>query len=95
MTEKILTANRLTDGLVVYLAPGGWTNSPISALRAADDDAAGRLLAEGKAAVARNEVADAWLIDVANDAPVRRREEIRSRGPTVRRDLGYQALSGV
>jgi hypothetical protein len=94
MPQKILTANRLTDGLVVYLGAGGWANSPHLARRAANDDEAKRLLAEGKEAVSRNEVADAWLIDVETDAPVRRKEAIRSKGPTVRPDLGYQSTPG-
>lgn len=94
MPQKILTANRLTDGLVVYLGAGGWANAPHLARRATNDDEANRLLADGKEAVTRNEVADVWLIDVESDAPVRWKEAIRSKGPTVRRDLGYQSNPG-
>lgn len=92
---RILTANRLEDGLVLYLAPDGWTDSPFAARVARTPEDADALLAEGKAAVARNEVADAYLIDFADDGdeigPVRKREAIRALGPTVRPDLGYQA----
>lgn len=91
MTAKILTANRLADGLVVYLGDSGWTEDIGRARRAEAEDAAEALLAEGEQAVARNEVADAWLIDYEADRAVRRRERIRALGPTVRPDLGYQA----
>lgn len=91
MAYRILTANRLTDGLVVYLGPSGWTADFFSARRAEGEDDAEALLADGRKAIARNEVADAYLIDIDDDRPVRRREQIRSRGPTVRPDLGRQA----
>ena len=91
MTDRILTANRLTDGVVLYLAETGWTPDIFAARRAGDDGAAAALLADGRAAVARNEVADAYLIEFEDDRPVRRREEIRRQGPTVRADLGYQS----
>lgn len=92
MTDRILTANRLRDGLVVYLAENGWTDDPAAAAVAPDDAAADTLAARGREAVERNEVADAYLIDVAYRTPQRWREIIRSRGPTVRGDLGYQAV---
>lgn len=93
MTFKILTANRLDDGLVVYLGKGGWTANIDVARRAHDDDTAAALDYQGKQAAARNEVADPYLIDLDDDdgEPLRWRETIRANGPTVRRDLGYQA----
>ena len=75
MTFKILTANRLDNGLVVYLGETGWTADICLARRAA----------------LRNEIADPYLIDIDDDTPVRWRESIRANGPTVRPDLGYQA----
>lgn len=91
MTYKILTANRLEDGLVVYLGEDGWSADLRMAQKAHDDDRAAVLEYQGKQAALRNEVADPYLIDLDDEAPVRRRETIRSNGPTVRRDLGYQA----
>lgn len=96
MTFKILTANRLDDGLVVYLGEAGWTADIDAARRALDDDAAAALDYQGKQSAARNEVADPYLIDLdendhGDDVPVRWRESIRAAGPTVRRDIGYQA----
>ncbi|MGB0630039.1 MAG: DUF2849 domain-containing protein [Alphaproteobacteria bacterium] len=91
MPFKILTANRLTDGLVLYLGPEGWTQDIDAAERATNDNAAAVLEDRGKAAAAANEIADPYLIDMADDGPERWRETIRAAGPTVRPDLGYQA----
>lgn len=91
MTAKIVTSNRLTDGLVVYLGYAGWTPDIHLARRADNDDAAEGLMADAGKFVADNDVADIWLIDFDGERPVRRREHIRAQGPTVRRDLGYQA----
>ena len=91
MPYKVLTANRLTDGLVLYLAPDGWTQNIDSAQRAETDDQAAVLEDKGKLAAAANEVADPYLIDMDDDGPDRWREAIRASGPTVRTDLGYQA----
>lgn len=90
---KAVTANRLKDGAVVYLAGDeSWTSDLSAAARFADADAAAAL----EAAQARvKEIADAYLIDVDDKgAPAGRetlRETIRKSGPTVRLDLGYQA----
>lgn len=93
MTFKILTANRLDAGLVVYLGETGWSADIDAALRAHTDDSAAALDYRGKRAAAQNEVADPYLIDLddEHETPVRWRESIRAQGPTVRRDLGYQA----
>lgn len=91
MTYKILTANRLTDGLVIYLGDTGWTDDIADARRAYQDNQAVILEDLGKLAIRKNEVADPYLIDLDDDGPERWRETIRSAGPTVRRDLGYQA----
>ncbi len=91
MTSKVVTANRLADGLVVYLGFAGWTEDMHLARRANDVESQEELLALAGKAVAANEVADAWLIDIDVDRAVRRRERIRASGPTVRPDLGYQA----
>lgn len=91
MTYKILTANRLDDGLVIYLGVDGWSADPDTARKAFNDDQAVALEQLGKQAALRNEIADPYLIDLDDNGPVRWRETIRSNGPTVRTDLGYQA----
>ena len=92
MTYKILTANRLDNGLVVYLGENGWSPDIDAACRALDDDTAAALDYRGRQAAARNEIADPYLIDLDDDdTPVRWRETIRANGPTVRADLGYHA----
>ena len=92
---KILTANRLTDGIAVWYADGGWAETVDHADLAADQAAEDRLEAIGAKASANNEVVDVNLIDaeVVNGIvePVRLREKIRAAGPTIRNDLGKQA----
>lgn len=90
---KVVTGNRLSDGAVVYLADDDqWTSYLGQAARFEDGDAAPVLAA---AQARTTEIADAYLIDVDEDAaPAGRqalRETIRKSGPTVRRDLGCQA----
>ena len=94
--SQVVIANRLSDGTVVFLATdGGWVESLQGADVALDEAAAQALLDKGLAAEGRNEVVGAELIGVAVDGgeivPTRFRERIRSRGPTVRTDLGKQA----
>jgi hypothetical protein len=87
MTQRIITANRLIDGAVVYLAAdGGWTTTMADG-RVAEDDAAATLMAVAERAVAGRLVVAPYLIDVvAEDGtvrPVRYREVIRATGPSV------------
>lgn len=90
---KLITANLLADGRVVYLGPDkSWDTDISDAAIFANDVAEEVLLA---ATLRNREVADIYLMDVDADAqPVGRaalRETIRSQGPTVREDLGKQA----
>lgn len=92
----ILLANDLLDGEVVFFAGDGWSRDPRAALVARDDAAASRLEAEGAAALARQQVVDAYLVDVtlaADGLPVPNhfRERFKVRGPSHRLDLGKQA----
>lgn len=93
MSLQAVTANRLGDGLVIYLTADGWSEQVSDAATADTKDAAQALLerALGQPGLA----VGPELIEVARtDAglrPVRYRELIRSLGPTVRDDLGYQA----
>ena len=99
MALQVLTANRLADGDVVYLADGDVWSETIRAARVArDTDEAALLEAAGERSVANQTIVAPYLIDVAEDGagptPVRYREMIRARGPSVRADLGKQASEG-
>ncbi|KXF78880.1 nitrite reductase [Paramesorhizobium deserti] len=88
MTIKVLTANRLTDGEVVwYGADGQWRETIEGVSIARDQEAAAELEAAGKAAMGANLVVDANLIDVEDRGgelyPLRLRERIRISGPTI------------
>ena len=80
---KLLTANRLRDGAVVYWGPAGaWTPSLPAAVRLEDVEAATALKA---AAAASEAVVAAYLVDLDAGEPVPRerlRERIRAGGPT-------------
>ncbi len=99
MTLKVLTANRLRDGLVVYLAPdGSWSERIGEARIGAGEAASAELEAGAAAAVAAQRVVAPYLIEVSDEDGViralRYREEIRALGPTVRPELGTQATEG-
>lgn len=92
----ILIANDLLDGDVVFRTLDGWSRDPADARVVTEPEAAAFLNAEAKAAMARNEVVDAYLVDVeisANGIPVPRhfRERFKILGPSTRPDLGKQA----
>jgi hypothetical protein len=96
---KILTANRLTDGEVVWFGKdGSWADEIGVSEVVGDKDGEARLEAIGKAALDNNEVVDVNLIDVelvgGGIVPQRLRERIRAAGPTNRVDLGKQARPG-
>ncbi|MEC9346715.1 MAG: DUF2849 domain-containing protein [Pseudomonadota bacterium] len=93
MSLQAVTANRLGDGLVIYLTATGWSEQVADAATADTRDAAQALL--DRALAQPGHAVGAELIEVEQGAdglrPVRYRELIRSLGPTVRADLGYQA----
>ena len=95
MADRIVTANRLRDGLVVYLNGAGWSERIDDAGVAGDDAAASRLLARAEGPGQAVRVVDPYLIEVTREEavprPVSHREAIRALGPTVRLDLGKQA----
>lgn len=93
---KVLTANRLIDGEVVWYGTGDAWIELIDGARIARDKAGEEVLqAIGKAALAANLVVDADLIDVelagGRIVPTRLRERIRAAGPTNHRHHGKQA----
>jgi hypothetical protein len=92
----IVIANRLTDGLVVFLGESDrWVDFVDQSRLASSEEEGEQLMETAKRAEANQEVIDANLIEVrkegASITPVRFREAIRAHGPTVRHDLGKQA----
>lgn len=84
----MIIANRLTDGLVVFLdADGGWSQDIADGAVISDETEEARLFEQAKSAEANCIVIDPNLIDVTVDdgkpKPVAIREAIRAFGPTV------------
>ena len=88
---QVIIANRLVDGVVVFLAPGeSWVPEIGAGLVVEEDAQAQRLLGVAKTHEERSIVIDPQLIEVTTDGgrvrPVAIREAIRAFGPTVRTD---------
>lgn len=86
MTLQAITANRLGDGLAVFLAEdGSWSTEFLDARVIAAEDG-GELEAAGEAAVAANRIVAPYLIDVERAGgrlqPVKFRERLRVDGPS-------------
>lgn len=83
----------MSDGAVIYLKSDGTWTANLNEAASYDGDAGEAALAETQ--LRATEIADVYLIDVSEEgAPAGRaalRETIRTAGPTVRVDLGYQA----
>jgi hypothetical protein len=96
MTLQALTANRLTDGVVVFWSPQGWAERFPDAEFFEDAGLAETHLAEAKALP--NELVDPYLIDIRLDGgqpvPVSYRERVRALGPTIHPEMGKQAEGG-
>jgi len=94
---KALTANRLDDGEVVFLANGRWVERFAEA-DLFDDDAAA-LAAEAHAKTEITLLVEPYLIDVApvegGVAPISYRERLRALGPTNEPTHGKQAEGGA
>ena len=93
----VITANRLTDGLVVFqTVDGRWTEDFNRAAVLPDPQATADALKRAKQDEANNIVVEPYAIAVEERnghlAPKALREAIRAAGPTIRRDLGKQAL---
>ncbi len=85
---QVVTASRLTDGVVVFLDPDGrWSERLDRAKLFADKVESAAGLESGKAAEAASLVVDVYAIDVTTQAgfvvPTKLREAIRARGPTI------------
>ena len=93
----VITANRLTDGLVVFQTSDySWSEDFNRAAVLPDPEAAVVALKRAKEDEVNNLVVDPYAIVVEERnghlAPKALREAIRATGPTIRRDLGKQAL---
>ena len=96
MTNQVISANRLDDGIVVYLtAHGDWSERLAQARVVDGKDQGEAALDVAFGAVKTCLVVDPYLIDIDDSGGERRptlnRELIRAKGPTVRLDLGKQA----
>jgi hypothetical protein len=95
---KIVTANHLAAGDVVFLAESGWTPNVDLALVADDEATLAEMEARGQAAEEANIVVGPYSVDVRREGsrvvPLHYREVMRTKGPTVRPDLGHQASLG-
>ena len=85
---QVITANRLSDGVVVFLDSAARWSERLDHARVFADKAASALgLDAGRADEARNLVLDIVAIDVTVQAgsivPTKLREAIRARGPTI------------
>ena len=99
MASKVVTANRLVDGEVLYLtAAGEWSERLDEAGVGETKDREAAFLAVAEHAVRARLVVEPYLIPVAEEEGAlvaqSQRERIRALGPTVRLDLGKQAVGG-
>jgi hypothetical protein len=93
----LITANRLRDGVVVFqTAKGAWSEDFNRAAVLADPQATAGALVRAKEDEAANLVVDSYAVPVeernGHFVPKALREAIRAAGPTIRRDLGKQAM---
>ncbi len=97
--EKILIANDLLTGEVLFMGKDGWVLDNADAQIATSPEDQVSLNAQGVAGMASNLVVDAYLVDIKRDAdgvpqPLHYRELMRTKGPSNRLDLGKQAELG-
>jgi Protein of unknown function (DUF2849) len=86
--QKIISANRLADGIVVYAGRGGaWVEQLSEARIFAGKEEADAALSLAQNDVARNLIVEPFLVDVTQDAaglrPSTLRDSIRAHGPTI------------
>lgn len=98
MGSQVVTANRLGDGRVVFLAPGDLWVEEIGRARIAETEDAGKaLVAIAEKAVTDRIVVAPYLIEVKaeNDrvTPTRYREVLRALGPSSHPEFGRPAAA--
>jgi hypothetical protein len=93
---QVLTANRLRDGDVVYWRGGAWVDHFAEAEVLKDKASADAALAIAQGFVKDRVVVNPYLFGVREEdgriRAIEEREIVRSEGPSVRRDLGKQAM---
>ena len=97
MSAKVMTANLLRDGDVVYLtAAGDWSLWLNEAAVVRDESGEADLEAAAKQGERDLIVVGPYLMDVLDGAagpqPIGTREKIRAKGPTVHPHFGKQAV---
>ncbi|MDZ5648822.1 DUF2849 domain-containing protein [Nitrospirillum sp. BR 11828] len=85
---KVVTANRLQDGAVVWLtAAGDWSTRIADAQVQADTAGVETALGIARASAARQEVVEPYAVDVVVEGdgprPLKTREWIRAAGPSI------------
>lgn len=90
---KLITANRLSDGQVIFLTSNGWSRSISEAFRFTDETGRETAMDRANDDVAANEIVDPYEIDIELEGesavPVRLRERIRALGPTTGNSLAF------
>jgi Protein of unknown function (DUF2849) len=93
--SSIVTANRLRDGQVVWLAPEGRWTEDIAAAEIFDNGVIEEAIGRARIFEEQRVVLDVYGIELDSahpcPVPVTERERIRAAGPSVRPDLGQQA----
>lgn len=93
--KHAISANRLTDGVVVFFAAGRWVERLADASLYAEKAELETALEQARQDERRNVVVEAYAFDVQEGPQGPRaghlREAIRAAGPTVHRDHGKQA----
>jgi hypothetical protein len=86
---RVISANRLRDGIIVYLGPhGDWVTEIGAATLLTSEAACEAGQAKARAAMAANLIVDPLMVDVTEGAEGRRattlRNAIRAFGPTIK-----------
>jgi len=97
---KILTANRLDNGAVVYFSRGRqWTLSLDENTLSTQTESDVALTAEGEAALADRIIVEPYLIpvEIENGVPIAqsKREQIRAVGPSITSDYSQNSSAAV
>jgi len=100
MAQQVITANRLNDGLVVFLAEdGSWVDSILDAQMLSEGTELYNRLALANAAEQAQIVVGPYEIEVTETEegdlrPVRYRERIRAYGPSTHADFARHDIPG-
>ncbi len=96
---QVVTANKIGDGRVVYLTRvGGWSERITDGQVSRSDEERDEMMAVAQTTAEIPEVVEPYVIDVVEEAgvvqPVRYREAIRAKGPTIHPAFAKQAAGG-